>query len=382
MMKEQLTLLEPQLKSVFKYLHENPEISWKERRTTDYIKGILEQEGYEVHTFADSTGLYVEIGEGRPVVGLRTDIDALWQEVDGEFRAHHSCGHDAHMTMVIGVLLLLKRLKRTWRGTIRVLFQPAEEKGQGALSFVDRGLVDDMDYLFGVHVRPVQELSDGTFCPALYHGASRLLCGQINGVESHAARPHLGKNAIEIGASLIEALKTIHIDTMIPFSVKVTKFQAGGESGNIIPAKAYFTIDVRAQTNGGIEQLHDGIERTIRAIESLYEVSIDLQEQVRVAAAEVDDEAKDIIEQAIIESVGEEYLRPPVITPGGEDFHFYTVKRANVKAAMLGLGCGLTPGLHHPKMTFNKAQLIVGVEILARTVLGAFAQAEKEAISC
>ncbi|MBK3494570.1 M20 peptidase aminoacylase family protein [Viridibacillus sp. YIM B01967] len=381
-MKEQLLMLEPQLHRIFKYLHENPEVSWKERRTTEYIKGILEQEGYEVHTFVDSTGLYVEIGEGRPVVGLRTDIDALWQEVDGEFCAHHSCGHDAHMTMVIGVLLLLKRLKNTGIGTIRVLFQPAEEKGQGALSFVDRGLVDDMDYLFGVHVRPVQELSDGTFCPALYHGASMLINGQINGEESHAARPHLGKNAIEIGASLIEALKTIHIDTMIPFSVKVTKFQAGGESGNIIPAKAFFSIDVRAQTNEGMEQLHDGIERTVRAIESLYDIKIDLHEQIRVAAAEVNEGAKEIIEQAIIESVGEDYLRPPIITPGGEDFHFYTVKRENVKASMLGLGCGLTPGLHHPKMTFNEAQLIVGVEILARTVLGAFAHAKNEALSC
>lgn len=379
-MKTELLDIAPRLREIFDHLHENPETSWKEYKTTAFIVNLLKDEGYKVHTFPNSTGLYVEIGQGKPVIGLRTDMDALWQEVDGEMRANHSCGHDGHMTMIIGVLLLIKKLKPQFKGTLRVLFQPAEEKGQGALSFVEKGLVDDIDYLFGVHVRPSQELEDGTYSPALHHGASMMIAAEIYGVEAHAARPHLGKNAIEIGSSLVEALKSIHIDTMIPYSVKVTKFYAGGESGNIIPGKAFINLDVRAQTNDGMEELVKDIRRIVDAICKLYDASIVLKILMDIAAAQVNEEAKDILEHAIIQSVGHENARPPLFTPGGEDFHFYTKLRPTVKTTMLGVGCDLTPGLHHPDMTFNRDRIITSVEILTRTVLCAFEYAKLKKI--
>ena len=379
-MKTEILDIAPRLTEIFAHLHENPEISRKEYKTTDFITSLLKQEGYDVYTFPNSTGLYVEIGQGKPVIGLRTDMDALWQEVDGEMRANHSCGHDAHMTMVIGVLLLIKKLKPQFTGTLRVLFQPAEEKGEGALSLVEKGLVDDMDYLFGVHLRPFQELEDGTFSPALHHGASMMIAAEIYGVEAHAARPHLGKNAIEIGSSLVEALKSIHIDTMIPYSVKVTKFHAGGESGNIIPGKAFINLDVRAQTNDGMEELVKDIRRIVDAVCILYDAKIVLKVLMDIAAAQVNEEAKDILEHAIIQSVGHENVSPPLFTPGGEDFHFYSKQRPTVKTTMLGVGCNLTPGLHHPNMTFNRDRLITGVEILTRTVLCAFEYAKLKKI--
>lgn len=375
-MKNQLKDIEPRLREIFEHLHANPEIAWQEINTTTYIANLLKHEGYEVHTFPNRTGLYVEIGQGKPVIGLRTDMDALLQEVDGEMRANHSCGHDGHMTMIIGVLLLIKRLKASFKGTLRVLFQPAEEKGEGALSFVEKGLIDDIDYLFGVHLRPIQELEDGTFSPALHHGASMMIAAEIYGVEAHAARPHLGKNAIEIGSSLVEALKSIHIDTMIPYSVKVTKFHAGGESGNIIPGKAFINLDVRAQTNEGMAVLVEDIHRIVDGVSTLYDANIVLKVLMDIAAARVDEDAQEILEHAIIQSVGQEKVRPPLYTPGGEDFHFYSKQRPHVKTTMLGVGCALTPGLHHPKMTFNKQQLITGVEILTRTVLCAFEYAK------
>lgn len=379
-MKTELLDIAPRLRKIFDHLHEHPEISWKEYKTTTFIASLLEQEGFEVHTFSNSTGLYVEIGQGKPVIGLRTDMDALWQEVDGEMRANHSCGHDGHMTMIIGVLLMFKKLQPQFKGTLRILFQPAEEKGEGALSFIERGLIDDIDYLFGVHLRPFQELEDGTFSPALHHGASMMIAAEIYGVEAHAARPHLGKNAIEIGSSLVEALKSIHIDTMIPYSVKVTKFHAGGESGNIIPGKAFINLDVRAQTNDGMEELVKDIRRIVDAVCKLYDAKIVLKVLMDIAAAEVDEEAKDILEHAIIQSVGDENVSPPLFTPGGEDFHFYSKQRPTVKTTMLGVGCDLTPGLHHPNMTFNRDRLITGVEILTRTVLCAFEYARLKKI--
>lgn len=370
-MKEALDRLRPRLMEIFTYLHANPEISWKEVETTNYIFDLLTREGFSPQRFKNCTGLYVDIGEGTPKVGLRTDIDALWQEVDGQFKANHSCGHDGHMTMAIGALLLLKEQSQSYKGAIRVIFQPAEEKGTGSLAVLKEGVIDDLDYLFGVHLRPVHELEDGTYCAALYHGASRLLEGEIIGEDAHAARPHLGINAIEVGATIIEDLRTIHTDPMVPVSIKMTKFQAGGESGNIIPGKAAFTIDIRAQRNDVMDTLNQGVKRVIDSAKILHKVQIELRTVANIVAAEVDTTAQYIMEQAIVKAAGLSNLRKPVHTPGGEDFHHYAVQRPHLKTTMLGLGCGLTPGLHHPKMRFKQARLVTGVEILTNAVLGA-----------
>ncbi|MGE6514975.1 M20 peptidase aminoacylase family protein [Lysinibacillus sphaericus] len=368
-MKEALDRLRPRLMEIFTYLHAHPEKSWYEVETTNYIFELLTREGYSPKRFENCTGLYVDVGRGKPKVGLRTDIDALWQEVDGELRANHSCGHDGHMTMAIGALLLLKEQPQTFNGTIRVIFQPAEEKGTGASAILQEGIIDDLDYLFGVHLRPVHELEDGAYCAALYHGASRLLEGEIIGEDAHAARPHLGVNAIEVGATIIEDLRTIHTDPMIPVSIKMTKFQAGGESGNIIPGRASFTIDIRAQQNDVMDTLAQGVKRVVDSSKILHKVQIELRTVANIVAAEVDSTAQYIMEQAIVKATGLSNLRKPIRTPGGEDFHHYAVQRPHLKTTMLGLGCGLTPGLHHPKMIFKQARLVTGVEILTNAVL-------------
>ena len=100
------------LSGIFQHLHENPEVSWKEYNTTAYIAKFLEGEGISYKTFDDCPGVIAEMGSGEPVVAVRGDMDALWQEVDGEFKANHSCGHDAHMTIVMGLILQLKQKKR------------------------------------------------------------------------------------------------------------------------------------------------------------------------------------------------------------------------------------------------------------------------------
>lgn len=373
-MKKQVERLKPKLQEIFEHLHKHPEISWQEVETTNYIVKFLQQQGLQPVSFDDCTGLYVDIGQGKPIIGLRTDMDALWQEVDGKYCANHSCGHDGHMTVAIGAILLLKEMVHELKGTVRILFQPAEEKGKGAIRFVEKGIVDDLDYLFGVHVRPIQELADGTFAPAIYHGAARLITGTIIGEEAHGARPHLGKNVIEMGASLVEGLKQIHTDPMVPASIKLTQFQAGGTSINIIPGHATFSIDARAQSNDEMDTLMEGLQRVVAAVEKMYEAKVNLEIIGNVAAATVDHTAMQMMQQAIIETVGPHACKPPIVTPGGEDFHFYTLLRPQIQATMLGLGCGLTPGLHHPNMSFNKEQLLTGVEILTRAILHAMKQ--------
>lgn len=366
------------LQEIYRHLHTHPEKSWHEIATTKYLVDYLQQLALKPVQFEDSTGLYVEIGRGKPVVALRTDIDALWQEVDGVIKANHSCGHDGHMTMTLGAIQALNELHDITQGTIRILFQPAEEKGTGALSFIERGLLDDVDYLYGVHVRPIQELRDGQHSPALYHGGAKLITGTIYGVEAHGARPHLGKNAIDIGTDLAVGIRLIQSDPMIPTSVKLTAFHAGGDAANVIPGKATFSIDMRSQNNEGMTHVFEQLRTIIRGVEMKYGAKISYQVDANIAAAEVSEEAKEIMEQAIIATVGIENLAPPIVTPGGEDFHFYTLKRPQIKATMLGLGCALTPGLHHPKMIFNTEQLVSGVEILTLTVLNTFAKIQKE----
>ncbi|RFU67636.1 amidohydrolase [Peribacillus saganii] len=380
-MKDYIEELKPTIDSVFQHLHLHPEVSWQEYKTTEYLKRFLEEKGFSVKTFEDCTGLVVEAGEGDFCVALRTDIDALWQEVEGTFQANHSCGHDAHMTMVVGAMLLLQQMGAFDKGRFKFIFQPAEEKGTGALKMIEKQAVDDVDFLYGVHLRPIQELRDGEAIPAILHGAAKFLIGEIIGEDAHGARPHLGQNAIEIGASLIHEIKNIHLDPMVPHTAKVTKFIAGGESGNIIPGKASFSIDLRAQTNKVMEQLTEKIAAVADSLAKLYGVEITLESKASVAAAEANQEAIDFMKKAIADSVGDHQLKEPVVTSGGEDFHFYTLKRPNIKATMLGLGCDLQPGLHHPKMTFNTDRIYSGIEILVKTVLNTIEAYEKGELS-
>ena len=380
-MKTVLQDVKPIVEEVFAHLHTHPEISWKEIETTNYLRQLIENEGYEATTFDDSTGLVVTVGDGGTCVGLRTDIDALWQEVNGVYQANHSCGHDAHMTIAFGTLLVLKKIGYPKNGRLKVLFQPAEEKGTGALSFVDKGLVDDVDYLYGVHLRPIQEIGHGYSAPAIMHGAAKMLKGSIHGTDTHGARPHLGHNAIEVMALLVQAIHSIHVDPMVPHSAKMTMFQAGGESANIIPGNGVFSIDMRAQTNAVMNKLLEQVYIAIESVAKMTGVEIHCELLAEIAAAEVDETAVDIMTQAITETVGESFLVPPIVTPGGEDFHFYTLKRPSVKATMLGLGCDLSPGLHHPNMAFNQDSILTGIEILARAVIETFERLEKKDVN-
>lgn len=367
-MKEYIEQLKPTIDSVYEHLHTHPEISWKEYKTTEYIQHFLQERGFMVQAFDDCPGLVSEVGTGEFCIALRTDMDALWQEVDGQFQAKHSCGHDAHMAIVLGTMLLFQRLNVS-TAKLKFIFQPAEEKGTGALKMIEKQVLDGVHFLYGVHLRPIQELQDGQAAPAIYHGAAKFLIGEIHGEDAHGARPHLGQNSIEIGASIINEMKSIHLDPMVPYTAKMTRFHAGSEAGNIIPGKALFSIDLRAQTNGVMNELTEKIKNIVKSMEKIYGVEIVLETKASVAAAEVSKEAQHFMKKAIVESLGEHLLREPIITSGGEDFHFYTLKNPDVKATMLGLGCDLQPGLHHPKMTFNQNAIYAGIEILAKTVL-------------
>lgn len=299
------------------------------------------------------------------IIGIRADMDALYQEVNGELRANHSCGHDAHMSMVLGVLWNIKNYPELKEKLgIRFIFQPAEEVGGGALKLVEKGIVDNIQYLYGIHLRPFQETPNGYAAPAILHGATGAIEFEIRGEDAHGARPHLTHNAIEIGHYILNCVNTIHIDPNISHSIKITRFISGGKNTNIIPGNASLAFDLRAQTNEHMNQLKERIYEILKNAEELFQTEIKITNDYGIVAAEVHDEAKEIAKEAIIRTLGEKYLREPIVTPGGDDFHFYTIKRPHLKATMIGLGCDLKPGLHHPNMTFDRNAMFNGVEIL------------------
>ena len=229
----------------FHHFHANPEVSWKEINTTEKLAQILDELQVPYSRFKGVTGLVAEIGEGEEVIAVRADIDALWQEVDGVMQANHSCGHDANISMVLGALVELK--DQPLKKRIRFIFQPAEETGGGALAMIDRGVMQDVTHLIGVHLRPAEELPLGKIAPAIYHGAAAFLTGTISGTDAHGARPHQGNNAIDVVLAIQQMLKTIYINPFEVYSAKMTKIVADGGSINIIPGNASFSIDIRAQ---------------------------------------------------------------------------------------------------------------------------------------
>lgn len=346
----------------FEHFHENPEVSWKEVETTKKIASILDEMGVNYKLFSDLTGLVAEIGQGKEVIAIRADIDALWQEVDGEMRANHSCGHDANISMVLGALLQLKDQPLNKR--IRFIFQPAEETGGGAIEMVKRGVVDDVTHLFGVHLRPIEELPLGKITPAIHHGAALFLNGSIHGIDAHGARPHQGKNAIDVIFAIQQMVKNIYINPFEVYSVKLTKIVADGGSTNIIPGNATFSMDVRAQKNAVLDEIQQRIEEGFKSIGDLFGVKICWDWVDKTPGAEVSEEAMEMAKTSIIESLGMGCLEQPISTPGSDDFHYYTVLRPHLKATMIGIGADLAPGLHHPKMTFNKEALITGANVL------------------
>lgn len=353
----------------FDHFHAHPEVSWKEVETTKKIASILDDLKVNYKFFSDVTGLVAEIGEGEEVIAVRADIDALWQEVDGTMCANHSCGHDANISMVLGALLQLKDLRLKKR--VRFIFQPAEETGGGAIEMVKHGVIDDVSYLFGVHLRPIEELPLGKVTPAIHHGAAMFLTGTILGVDAHGARPHQGKNAIDVIFAIQQMLKNIYINPFEVYSAKLTKIVADGGSTNIIPGNATFSMDVRAQKNSVLEELRKKIDEGFRAISSMFGVELKWDWLDTTPGAEVSEEATQIAKDSIIEALGLEHFENPIFTPGSDDFHYYTVLKPDLKAAMIGIGADLTPGLHHPKMTFNREALITGAKVLTTTLRNA-----------
>nr|WP_040294063.1 amidohydrolase [Acetonema longum] len=357
------------VQTIYQILHAMPEIGFQEFKTAAYLAEELKAAGFSVKTGFGGTGIVgsYDSGQPGPVIMLRADMDALAHTVHGEEKCIHSCGHDAHSAMVLTAGKVLKETGIPC-GQLKLLFQPAEEKLTGALNTIADGALEGVDMVFGIHLRPEQEARINQATPALYHGASYIAEAKIEGLTAHGARPHLGVNAIDAAAAVVQAVNGIRINPVVPCTVKTTKFQAGGATLNAIPDLAELAFDLRAQRNDVMDELIGKLTRAVESAAAGFGAKGTVTIKGGVPAAEYSEEMIAVAREAIQSVLGPTGLLDPIVTPGGEDFHFFVKKYPAIKAGYIGLGCDLKPGLHHPAMSYNLDALPKGVKILVEVV--------------
>lgn len=353
---------------VYDKLHVIPEPGYQEYKTSEFIFDELEKIGYTVYrNVAGSTGIVAVLDSKQEgtVLGIRADMDALTYEIDGEIEYRHTCGHDAHSSMVLAAAKEIYN-KGINKGKVYFIFQPAEELLSGAETMISSGLLNDMTEVIGIHLRPIQEAKFGQATAALWHSAAAPIKIKLTGVGAHGARPHLGVNAVEAAVLITNAINAVKADPNIGHSIKVTKINTGAGANNAIPDEANMYVDVRCIENNEMEtilkKLRIAIELSAKANGANLEYKIEL-----CPAAEYDEKIIDTNVEAIKEVLGEEGLIRDLYTAGSEDFHFYA-KRLGCKAGYLGLGSDLTPGLHHKDMSFNRDAMYYGVDILVKII--------------
>ncbi len=273
----------PYLDGLFKHLHANPELSLQEFKTSDRMAEEMSALGFEVTRNIGKTGLVglMRNGEG-PTLMIRADMDGLpVQEKSGldysskatqvnlegmEMPVMHACGHDMHMTTLIGVARRMVELKNEWSGTLMLVAQPAEEAGGGALGMVADdiyGQVGRPDFALALHVIAKHPAGKIAFSDGLMYSSADSVRITVRGVATHGASPHLGRDPVYLGSLIVVALQGIvtrEVSPIEPALITVGAFR-GGSAPNVIADSARLDITVRANTEKTRYQLLDSIKR-------------------------------------------------------------------------------------------------------------------------
>lgn len=365
-----------------RHLHENPELGFHCIKTHDYIRNQLMalEIQYIPHVGKNSILGVIENGKG-PVIGLRADFDALplQEETDLSFKSKtagkmHACGHDSHTAMLLGTAKYLKDNLDEWNGTVKLIFQEAEEGPNpgGALGIVESKLLDDVDSFFALHV------SASAFAGQLSYNEREALAAadtikiKFIGKGTHAAYPHLGVDPIVMQAEFISAVQSIvsrKKDPMETGVISIAKVKAG-TTHNIIPNEAYlegtvrtFSKDVRILFENELKKLADHIATSHGGIcEFKY---------IREYDATINTPAESsIFAEAAEEVLGSEnVIKLEKPSMGAEDFSRYINLN---KGAMAWLGIAYRDRynypIHHPKFEIDETALINGTRIFVNIV--------------
>lgn len=271
--------LEPWLVSTRRTLHQFPELYWQEVNTSAYIRRVLDELGISYKYPVARTGVVGTIGSGEPMVALRADMDALpIKEATGlEFTSRnegvmHACGHDAHVTMLIGAAKMLKERESELQGTVRLVFQPAEEGGAGGDEMVKAGALQGAAAAFGMHVWPTIPSGVVATRPGTIMAGAIQFNMRIKGRGGHGAMPHLTHDPVVAASAIVGALQHLVSRVTSPFAssvVSVTRMQ-GGDAYNVIPDEARLGGTVRTTTNEDMTLLRKRVEEVAASTTAAY----------------------------------------------------------------------------------------------------------------
>jgi amidohydrolase len=363
-------------------LHQHPEIAFEEKRTSALVAERLRALGLEVRAGVGKTGVLANIKGGKPgkTVLLRADMDALpiQEQNDVPYRSKndgrmHACGHDCHTSILLMTSKQLMKAAPTLRGNVRLCFQPAEEKGGGALAMIADGALEGPrpDAAFGLHVWQDLDLGQIGVTAGPWMAAVDEFTVTIKGRGAHAAAPHQGIDPVVCLAHVITALQTIAsrlTDPLKEVVVSVTQVQAGS-AFNIIADSASMNGTVRVFDPDVWRTLPEQFERIVRGVAEGLGCTAEIQYQRHNKPTINDAGMCRFAREAAIELVGEKNVRDDVRTMGGEDFSFIL---AEVPGVFIAVGSrnesrGLHYAHHHPRFDVDESCLELGVEVLMRT---------------
>ena len=379
-LKAEVQAAQQELLAIRRHLHAHPELSGNEHQTAALVAGELRKLGWRVQEGVGRTGVVAELGSGSgPVVALRVDMDALpVEERTGLPYASlnqglmHACGHDIHTTVGLGVARILGPLAERLGGTVRLLFQPAEETAQGAAWMVADGAMQGVDALFGVHVFP--SLPVGTI--GVRSGSLTAAAGELEvevlGQGGHGARPHQSTDVIWIAARVVSGLQEAisrRLDALHPVVVSFGRIE-GGKAFNVIADHVRLLGTVRCLDLDLHAQLPGWIEETVQAICKGYGGEARVRYRCISPPVHNDAELTQLLADEAVALLGRpqvEWLEQPSL--GAEDF---AELQRETPSTMFRLGVagpnGCTP-LHSNTFAADEASVAVGVEVLSASLL-------------
>jgi len=363
-------------------IHAHPETAFEEARTSDIVAETLASFGIEVHRGLAKTGVVgtLSVGTSNRAIGLRADLDALDVHEENTF-AHvstipgkmHACGHDGHTAMLLGAAKYLAHTRR-FDGTVRFIFQPAEENEAGGRVMCEEGLFDHfpVEAVYGMHNQPGLPLGKFGVRAGAAMASADMFTITLSGKGSHAAHPHQGVDPIVTGAEIVSALQRIVSRSANPLEaavISVTQFHAG-TTMNVLPETASIMGTCRA-LNGGVQDMIEArMEQIVSGIAAAHGLTATFDYDRRYPVLVNTEEETQSSAQAATAVVGAENVltdHPP--TMGSEDFAWMLLERPGCYIRV-GNGEGEDGGcvVHNPNYDFNDKAAIYGASYWAELV--------------
>ena len=371
----------PEFIEVRRHLHAHPELSFKEFETSAFIQQKLSSWDIPFNIKANTgvVGLIEGKNPGKKVIALRADMDALpiMEENDVEYRSQnpgvmHACGHDVHSTCLLGAAKILSELKDQWEGTVKLIFQPGEERNPGGASIlIKEGVLENPapEAIFALHVHPNLEVGKLSFRPGMVMASADEIYITISGKGGHAASPHLTTDVILIASHLIVSLQQLISRNNDPFNPSVLSITSinGGNATNIIPSEINLMGTFRAMNEQWRFKAHELIKKQATELAHSMGAEIDVRIDVGYPFVLNNEQLTSAAKQRSVDYLGENNIEQTELRMGAEDFAFYSHL---IPACFYRLGAGnksknITASVHTPIFNIDEKAIEIGMGIMA-----------------